>query len=196
MSAARRASVVARRAVSPVLMASLAAAGVGCGVAGSPSGTSATTSGGTGTGLVGVPRHVPAKDSFQASIRSGTGKYAEFSGHARIYLSPAGQGLRRSVKVTLVSLPCSSSSHCLKLSGTATGTLTPSRVHTPDIGHGAALTGAGTIDPLGHATIRGDVRGTGFIKRGRETLTLAVSNSSGTVTLEALSPPVGGFTSP
>ena len=194
--AARRAPVAARRVVPAGLVAALAAAGAGCGVAGSPSGTAISTSGGTGTGLVGVPRHVAAKDSFQGSIRSGTGKYAGDTGHAHVYLSAAGKGLTRSVKITLIGLPCPHSSHCLKLSGTANGTLTPSRVHTPDVGHGAVLTGSGSIDPLGHAAIRGDVRGTGFIDRGRETLILAVSNSSGTVTLVALSPPVGGFTSP
>jgi hypothetical protein len=58
------------------------------------------------------------------------------------------------------------------------------------------LTGAGSIQPLGHATVQGEIHGTGFIQKGRETLILTVSNSAGAVTLEALSSPVKGFSSP
>ncbi len=77
----------------------------------------------------------------------------------------------------------------------AAGTL--SATHSlPDVGHSELLRGAGSIQPLGHVSIQGEVHGTGFIQNGRETLILTVSNSTGAVTLNALSARVKGFRSP
>jgi hypothetical protein len=139
---------------------------------------------------------VPAKDSFEGSLRSGTGAYAGITGRAHVYLRPEGDGARRSVTLTLVGLPCAGASHCVALSGTVHGTLAPGPREVPDVGHGYVLSGAGSVDPLGRATVRGGVTGTGFIARGQETLTLILTGVSGSITLEAMSPTVHGFTSP
>jgi hypothetical protein len=100
------------------------------------------------------------------------------------------------VTITLAGVSCGGASHCLELSGTIRGTLSPSPVHTPDVGHGYLLAGAGSVHPIGRTTARGGVAGTGFIQRGHESLTLTLTGASGSVTLLALSGPVGGFTSP
>lgn len=190
----------ARRVVLLVLAAALALVGAGCGTAAMNSGTSAGSAHGAGGngggGRHGVGPHVPARDSFQGSIRSARGSLSGLTGRAQVFLRPMGKQPRRSVTITLVGLPCAGGGHCVKLSGTATGTLSATRGSLPDVGHSEAMTGAGSIQPLGHVTIQGVVRGTGFIQRGREALTLTVSNSSGAVTLETLSAPVKGFSSP
>lgn len=190
----------ARRVVPLVLMATLAVAGQGCQTrttqTGTPAGTGHGAEGSGGGGLHGPGSDVPARDSFRGSIRSARGSLSGSTGRAQLYLRPAGNGPRRSVKITIVALPCAGASHCLELSGTATGTLSATRSRLPDVGHAEMLTASGSIRPLGQATIQGEVRGTGFIQSGRETLILTVSSPSGAVTLEALSSPVKGFSSP
>ena len=195
MSGARRALVRARRPVVVVLIAALAA---GCGTAAAPSGTGPGAAGGHGgRGTVGGHGHgAPARDSFQGSIRSATGTYSGDTGRASIYLHPTGAGPRRSVTVTFAGLPCQGATHCVELSGTLTGTLAAGPGHMPDVGHGYVLSGAGAIHPLGRARCRGAVQGTGFIARGEESLSITVTGASGSVTLDATSPPVHGFTSP
>lgn len=192
---ARRALVRARRGVVLVLMATLAP---GCGTAAAPSGTRPGAAGGHGApGTVGGHGHRgPARDSFQGSIRSATGTYSGDTGRAHIYLHPTGAGPRRHVTVTFAGLPCAGADHCVELSGTLTGILAAGPGHMPDVGHGYVLSGVGSIDPLGRATGRGAVQGTGFIARGEESLSITVTGASGSVTLDATSPPVHGFSSP
>ena len=98
--------------------------------------------------------------------------------------------------ITLVGLPCAGASHCLTLSGTVHGTLATGPRSVPDVGHGYVVSGAGLVKPVGQATVRGGVEGTGFIARGQESLTLTLTGGSGSVTVAALSPTVHGFTSP
>ena len=193
MSGAPRAVVRARRPVVLVLTAALAA---GCGTAAAPSGTG-PAGGHRGPGAVGGHGHGrPARDSFQGSIRSATGTYSGDTGRAHIYLHPTGAGPRRSVTVTFAGLPCRGANHCVELSGTLTGTIAAGPGHIPDVGHAYVLSGAGSIHPLGRARGRGAVQGTGFIARGEESLSITVTGASGSVTLDATSPPVHGFTSP
>jgi hypothetical protein len=167
--------------------------GAGCGNAGPSASSSVGPGGGTAHG---AGSHVPSRDSFQGSIRSAAGSYAGYTGRVRIFLHPKGQGLRRTVTVELAGLPCAGASHCLSLSGSLTGALIPAPGHMPDVGRGELVSGAGSVHPLGHVMIRGEVRGTGFIQRGREVLTLTLTSSKGTMTLQATSPSVHGFTSP
>jgi hypothetical protein len=169
-------------------MIGLVAAGAGCGAAAQHT-TPHTTVGGSGQG-------VPTRDSFEGSIRSATGKYFGYNGRFHIYLRSKGSGSRRPVTIIIAGLPCAGASHCLELSGTLPGTLTPSPVHIADVGHRYLLAGSGSIHPIGQATARGEVAGTGFIRQGHETLTLALTGAFGSITLDALSPSVGGFTSP
>lgn len=190
----------ARRVGPLVLLAILAAVGEGCQTGATQTSTPAGTGhGGQGSGGGGRPEtgsDLPARDSFRGSIRSARGSLSGSTGRAQVFLRPAGNGPRRSVKIAFVALPCAGASHCLGLSGTATGTLSAARSRLPDVGRAEMLTASGSIRPLGQATIQGEVRGTGFIQNGRETLILTVSNSSEAVTLEALSSPVKGFSSP
>ena len=192
---ARRIGIPARRMVAVVFTVGLGAAAAGCGAAGKDSGTG--TRGRGGAGGAGNPGlGVPAKDSFEGPLRSGTGAYAGAAGRARVYLRPEGAGARRSVTITLVGLPCAGASHCLALSGTVHGALAAGPRAVPDVGHGYVLTGAGLVRPIGRVSVRGGVTGTGFIIRGQETLTLTLTGASGSVSLIAMSPTVHGFTSP
>lgn len=192
MPGPRRTVIRACRPVAPILITGLAA---GCGAAAThSSGTAGSGHGGQTT--QGVPQRLAGRDYFTGSIRSGSGAYAGNTGRIHIYLQPTGRGLRRSATITLAGLPCTGATHCLDLSGRLGGTLTASAVHIPDVGRGYALTGTGSVHPLGRVTGRGQVQGTGFIARGHESLTLTLTGGSGSVTVQALSSTVGGFTSP
>ncbi len=76
------------------------------------------------------------------------------------------------------------------------GTLSPGGPRLPDVGRGFRLSGAGRLSPLGRVTIRGSVSGTGFISHGHELMKIVLRSSSGSVTVQGLSGPVKGFTSP
>lgn len=187
----RRTAIRARRPLALLLIAGLAAAGAGCGSAGRGSTTS-----GPGRIPPGGGHGVPPRDSFRGQIRSATGAYSGHTGRVVIYLHPTGKGPRRSVTVTFIGSSCPGGTSCLELSGAVTGTLASATGHIPDVGHSYSLSGSGTVHPIGRAMIRGVVTGTGFIQHGQETLTLTVTGGSGSVTLAALSAPVGGFRSP
>ncbi len=76
------------------------------------------------------------------------------------------------------------------------GQLSSSPGGVPDTGHEYTLAGAGQVSRLGRVTIRGDVAGTGFISRGHELMKIILSSSSGSVTVQAHSGTVKGFTAP
>jgi hypothetical protein len=67
---------------------------------------------------------------------------------------------------------------------------------TPDAGAGFAVSGSGTIRPLGRVHVSGSAHGTGLIASGHETLRLTLRARSGEVVVSAQSGLVPGFTSP
>jgi hypothetical protein len=85
---------------------------------------------------------------------------------------------------------------CTELDGVLSGRLSSSPGGPPDTGHAYALTAAGRVLRLGHVTARGELEGTGFIAHGYELMKLTLNSSSGSVTVEARSGPVKGFTKP
>jgi len=89
-----------------------------------------------------------------------------------------------------------SSKHCTELNGVLSGTLTQAAPRVPDVGRGFNLSGTGRVSPLGHATLRGGVSGTGFIAHGHELMRITLSSASGSVTVQAVSGPIKGFSSP
>ncbi len=168
-----------------------------CGSAAPDSGTS--TGGGRRAGQgrqTGDGSGHAARDSFTGTVRSASGKYSGATGRVHVYLRPQGHRVRRSLTLTLAPSSCPAGAKCLKLSGTLTGTLAPGPGHLPDTGHGYLLNATGTVRPLGMVTARGGVEGTGFIRRGQETLNVTLTGPSVRIAIEALSAPVSGFTSP
>jgi hypothetical protein len=76
------------------------------------------------------------------------------------------------------------------------GTISARPSTIPDLGKRFGLAGTGTLGPLGRVSAAGAVTGVGFIRFGRETLTLDLRMKLGSVTIHALSPKLPGFTSP
>jgi hypothetical protein len=140
----------------------------------------------------------PARDAFSGTIRGATGRYAGHHVQASldIRLRPsAGQ----SSKLTVTVYPgrCRAGHVCLDVRGTLTGTFVPAGpAGPPDVGRQFSLHATGRIAPLGKVSVRGTVHGTGFILRGRETMNLTAITRRGKLTIDALSGPVPGFTSP
>jgi hypothetical protein len=136
--------------------------------------------------------NVPPKDRLSGQISNASGSYAGHRGRVGIYVQHRGSDR---VTITLRGRPCPSGGHCLKLDGVLVGTLT--RLKTiPDAGTRYRLDASGRITPLGAVTASGEARGTGFIAHGRESLTIDLAGSSGTVGVSATSGTVPGFTSP
>ena len=162
------------------------------------SGTAPTTThGASGRPGDGGRDSAPARDSFTGTILSGTGAYSHAHGRVTIHLHPRGSGTARLTRVVVIG-QCGggTSQHCTALDGAVSGRLTPAGPRLPDVGHGFKLSGAGRVTPLGHVTLRGAVSGTGFIAHGHERLTIMLSSSSGSVTVQAVRGPVKGFSSP
>ena len=169
------------------------------------SGTASTTTHGAqahpggggppGTGGGGADS-APARDSFTGTILSGTGAYSHAHGRVIVHLHPRGSGTARPIRVVVIGRCGGGSHHCTALNGAVSGRLTPAGPRLPDVGHGFKLSGAGRVTPLGHVTLRGAVSGTGFIAHGHEQLTITLSSSSGSMTVQAVSGPVKGFSSP
>jgi len=146
--------------------------------------------------LAGPSAPTPAKDSFTGRVTAATGIFARDHGAVTIALAPRpGNALRR-LTLTLRGAPCSGKGQCVQLSGKLTGTLAPGPMRVPDAGRSFTIAATGTIKPLGHVSATGTVHGTGFIANGHENLRLLLMRAGGTVTIEATSPPVPGFTSP
>jgi hypothetical protein len=138
----------------------------------------------------------PVQDTFTGFISSATGAYAGRRGQFRVYLHPRGSGLTRDVRAVFVSQCAASSQDCTGLDGTVLGTLRGKVGRVPDVGRDYTLRATGRVNPLGHITVRGAVDGTGFISSGHEAMSLTLKGSSGSVTVEAHSAVVKGFTSP
>jgi hypothetical protein len=114
----------------------------------------------------------------------------------RVNLHPRGAGRSRVTRVVVIGQCGASAKHCTELNGVLSGTLTAAAPRVPDAGHGFNLSGTGRVSPLGHATVRGEVSGTGFIAHGHELMKVTLSSASGSVTVQAISGPVKGFSSP
>src|SRR5207302_1262730 len=100
-----------------------------------------------------------------------------------------------SVTLRLVGRRCRGASHCLNLRGTLTGTLTEGSAN-PDAPKPFTIDSSGNVKPLEQASATGNGRGTGYIYRGHERLTLTLTAANGSVTIEAHSARVPGFTNP
>lgn len=165
-------------------------AGGGTGGLGGSTSRSGSASGGS------TSHGAPARDTFLASIVSGTGAYSGASGRVRISLHPRGSGRRRTTRMAFQPA-CRRTHGCkTRLKGTLRGTLTAAGRHLPDTGSQDTLTGGGRISPLGNARARGWVQGTGFIAHGHELMRITLTTSSGSITLQGRSAAVKGFSSP
>jgi hypothetical protein len=142
----------------------------------------------------GVP--VPPKDSFHGTITGATGSLRNDAGRVAIkVLTGTSTGSTESVRLKLSGRRCSSTAHCLQLTGTVSGTMTR-QSSIPDVGAAFSLSASGKVAPLGHVSVSGQVHGTGFIAHGHESMTLRLSGAGGTVKVTAQSGLVPGFTSP
>jgi hypothetical protein len=87
------------------------------------------------------------------------------------------------------------SAHHLTLTGQVSGTWV--RVFSnPDVGATQALTGSGTVKPLGNVQANGTLHLTGFVAQGEATGTLTLTTGRGRVTLALVGPPQPGFSGP
>jgi hypothetical protein len=77
------------------------------------------------------------------------------------------------------------------LVGTLTGTFTQTR-HGGDTGASYALTGRGSVRPLGSVTLKGSMTATGFVRVGRAGGALTLTSHGGALTLRLLGPDQGG----
>lgn len=186
--------------VVPIPVACLALALGACTSAGAGSTTtsagSSTPAGAPGHPAAGGGGSAPAQDSFTGAILAGIGAYSGAHGRVKIDLHPRGSGQARPTRVVVIGHCGPASQHCTELNGAITGTLTPAAPRVPDAGRGFNLAGTGRVSPLGHVTLRGSVSGTGFISHGHELMKITLSSRSGSVTVQAVSGPVNGFTTP
>ena len=139
----------------------------------------------------------PAKDTFAGQITSATGKFAGDNGRitALLHVAQSTDAVRK-LQITMSGAPCGAAKHCLRLSGSLSGTIAARPSTIPDVGKHYQLSLTGSLAALNHVTVGGTVAGTGFIRNGHEALTLDIKAPSGKVVIEAVSPKVPGFTSP
>jgi hypothetical protein len=148
-------------------------------------------------GAGGAARSVPARDEFSGSITAASGRFAGDGGRLLIDLAPGPRhSSTRTMTATFRGRRCGTAKHCLRLTGDVKGTLTEDAGQIPDAGVSFAFRGQGSLKPLGHVSAAGQLHGTGFIYRGRETLHLVLTARGGRVTVDARSGTVPGFTSP
>ena len=134
-----------------------------------------------------------AADKFTGHLTAPTGKFAGKHAHLKIVLRHV---RRNTISLTFSGRPCGKQTRCLRLRGKLHGTMTEQPSKVPDAGRGFKLSVAARIKPLGATTGTGSAHGTGFIARGRATLHLFLTASRGSVTIDANSGRLGGFTSP
>ena len=136
-----------------------------------------------------------AADSLSGRVTSARGHWSRDHGRLAVHLAPSGSGATRHLVIRITGSRCASQTACLKLSGTLSGTLI-AHAGNPDAGRLYTIKAHGTIAPLGAVSATGRAHGTGFISRGRVTISLTLTDSRGAVTASASSAPVPGFTSP
>jgi hypothetical protein len=143
----------------------------------------------SGASAASVP---PAADRFAGTIVSGTGAYRHATGHMAIVVRLSSGATR--VSLALTGRRCSAAP-CVSLSGRLTGTAERLR-RPPDAGAAATLSATGRLTAIGGVRAGGTLRGTGFIRNGRETLELTLRADRGTLHVSAHTAPVPGFSFP
>ncbi len=139
----------------------------------------------------------PAKDTFTGRLANATGKLAHDHGDVAVLIHAVrSTGATRQLSLTIEGPTCGRRRHCLRLLGVLKGTISVRPATIPDLGKRYTLLAGGHLDALGRVTATGEVVGVGFIKEGREALTLALRTDLGTVAISARSPEVPGFTTP
>ncbi|MCA1690574.1 MAG: hypothetical protein LC720_09180 [Actinobacteria bacterium] len=154
-------------------------------------------SGGPATTLAAGPKQTV----FTGRIGAATGGYAKLRGSVRIVVRshPASTGAGFTLTLSAASCPTRpvrTRTRCASLSGRVTGTATARPRRPADVGTTVALTGTGSVSPLGRVFATGTATGPGFIARGRLGLTLSLRTSAGRLTIVAQGPLVPGFTPP
>jgi hypothetical protein len=140
---------------------------------------------------------VPARDSFRGRITVAAGPHRGDHGSVSIAAVPGASGSNvRRLTITVRGGRCGSSTACVQLRGTLTGTIERLRGQLPDVGQSFQIKASGALRPFGMSTSRGSVHGTGFILRGREQMSLTFVSGAAKITLSAQSRVVRGFTSP
>lgn len=139
----------------------------------------------------------PARDTFSGQITKATGTFKGDRGRLTILLHVAqSTDAARKLQAAVVGASCGTAKHCLRLSGTLTGTISARPSTIPDAGRRWDLKLSGRLNPLGTVSSSGLVAGVGFIRHGHEGLTLTLRTNRGSITLGAVSPLVPGFTGP
>jgi hypothetical protein len=139
----------------------------------------------------------PPKDTFHGRIAKATGALQKDRDEVTILLHiPHSTEATRHLELELVGAACGTAPHCLRLTGTLSGTLSAHPTTIPDVGRRYELSVSGSSAPLGRVSGSGTVSGVGFIRQGHEGLTLTLRAKRGTLTINAVSPTVPGFTSP
>jgi hypothetical protein len=139
---------------------------------------------------------VPAKDTFKGAIARATGSFKKDHGAVLILVSVvnSSSGTRR-LQLTVRGAACGTQTDCLRLNGTLAGTIT-AQPTVPDVGRRYKVVANGRLTPVGRVAATGLITTPGFIRQGREHLTLTLGTSRGQIQIDALSPPVAGQTSP
>jgi len=139
----------------------------------------------------------PPKDTFHGRIVKATGGLSGDRDEVTILLHVAqSTDAARHLDLVLVGAACGTASHCLRLTGTLTGTISAHPATMPDVGRRYDLSVSGQSGTLGRVTGSGTVSGVGYIRQGHEGLTLTLRAKRGSLTINAVSPTVPGFTSP
>jgi hypothetical protein len=139
---------------------------------------------------------VPTKDTFSGAIVAASGALSGDRGTVTVLLHVGSSATAsRRLSLTIRGAACGARKSCVRLSGTPTGSLR-ARSSIPDTGHRYIVSASGPIAPIGRAAVTGTVTGTGFIRRGREQLRLTLRTAHGTITIDAQSAELPGFSSP
>ena len=140
---------------------------------------------------------VPAKDHFHARITTGHGRWHHAVGRFGIDLAPGPfNDAVRQLTIEFRGRGCTHKRLCIRPRGRLSGTMTAAPHAVPDVGRRYTIAASGRLTRLGNVTVTGTVAGTGFIAQGEETMTLTITNRSGSVTVDAHTGPVPGFSSP
>lgn len=149
----------------------------------------------THTGL--TAGSTPAKDTFHGAVAKATGGLSADRGDVTILLHVTqSTEASRHLELALVGAACGTAPHCLRLTGTLAGTISARPGTIPDVGRHYELSVSGQSGTLGRVSGSGSVSGVGYIRQGHEGLTLTLAAKRGSLTINAVSPTVPGFTSP
>ncbi len=144
-----------------------------------------------------APHKVPAQDLFTGRITSATHAFKLDRGTLMIEVHTSQPSkTRRPLTLTLHGRRCRNIPHCVRVTGTLTGTLAANATQIADAGSAYTINATGRIKPFGRVSATGTINGTGFIRVGQETLQLSLRARHGSVRIGALSGSVPGFTSP